>query len=160
MTTTINTKSIRLKILKPVYSNIVIKEEELPDYLCKSKRISSSNDVFQMFRSLVHTPRECFICLHLDNKNKILCVDYVSQGSLTASIVHPREVFTSAILSAAASLVFVHQHPSGDPEPSREDLDITNRLKQAGELLGIRTMDFIIIGDERYVSLADRGLIG
>ena len=160
MTTTITTRSIRLKILKPVYSNLIIKEEELPEYLCRTKRISSANDVFQMFKSLVNTPRECFIALHLDNKNKILCVDYVSQGSLTASIVHPREVFTSAILSAAASLVFVHQHPSGDPEPSREDLDITTRLRQAGELLGIRTMDFIIIGDERYVSLADRGLIG
>ena len=161
MTTTITTtKSIRLKILKPVYSNLIIKEEELPEYLCRSKRISSSNDVFQMFRSLVHTPRECFICLHLDNKNKILCVDYVSQGSLTASIVHPREVFTSAILSAAASLVFIHQHPSGCPEASGEDLSICTRLKQAGELLGIRICDFIIIGDEKYVSLADRGFIG
>lgn len=144
MTTTINTRSIRLKILKPVYSNLIIKEEELPEYLCKSKRISSSNDVFQMFRSLVNTPRECFICLHLDNKNKILCVDYVSQGSLTASIVHPREVFTSAILSAAASLVFIHQHPSGCPEASGEDLSICTRLKQAGELLGIKTLDFIM----------------
>ena len=100
MTTTNNTKSIRLKILKPVYSNLILKEEDMSEYLCKSKRISSSNDVFQMFRSLVNTPRECFICLHLDNKNKILCVDYVSQGSLVASIVSPREVFTSAILSA------------------------------------------------------------
>jgi DNA repair protein RadC len=160
MTTTITTtKSIRLKILKPIYSNLIIKEEELPEYLCRSKRISSSNDVFQMFRSLVNTPRECFIALHLDNKNKILCVDYVSQGSLTASIVHPREVFTSAILSAAASLVYVHQHPSGCPEASAEDLSICTRLKQAGELLGIRTHDFIIIGDDRHVSLADRGFL-
>jgi DNA repair protein RadC len=152
-------KSIRFKIIKPVYSTLIISEEELPEYLCRTRRFNCANDVFQMFRSLVDTPRESFICLHLDNKNKILCIDNVSTGSLTASIVHPREVFTSAILSAAAGLIFVHAHPSGDPEPSREDLDITTRLKQCSELLGIRVLDHIIIGENRYVSLADRGLI-
>lgn len=153
-------KRIRFKIIKPVYSTLIIAEEELPEYLCRSHRFSCANDVFQIFRSMVHTPRESFICLHLDNKNKILCVDYVSTGSLTASIVHPREVFTSAILSAAASLILVHAHPSGDPEPSREDLDITSRLRQGAELLGIRILDHVIIGENRYVSLADRGLLG
>lgn len=154
-----NLKTMRFKIIKPVYEKLTIHEEDLPSYLVKNKRISTASDVFQMFSSLVNSPRECFIALHLDNKNKILCVDIISQGSLTASIVHPREVFTSAILSAAAALVFVHAHPSGDPEASREDLDITTRLKQCGELLGIRILDHIIVGDGRYVSLADRGLL-
>lgn len=152
-------KSMRLRLIKPVYEKLIIREEDLPDYLVKSKRISTASDVFQMFSSLVNTPRECFICLHLDNKNKIICVDICSVGSLTASIVHPREIFIPVLLSGAAALVFVHQHPSGDPEPSREDLDITTRLKQGSELLGIRILDHIIIGDGRYVSLADRGLL-
>jgi DNA repair protein RadC len=154
-----NLKTMRLKIIKPVFEKLVICEEDLPDYLVKNKRMSTASDVFQMFKSLVNTPRETFICLHLNNKNVIQCVDVCSVGSLTASIVHPREIFIPALLSGAAALCFIHQHPSGDPEPSREDLDITTRLKQCGELLGIRVLDHIIIGQERYVSLADRGLL-
>ena len=112
-----------------------------------------------MFKHLVNSPREVFLCLHVDSKNKIVCIDTVSQGSLNASIVHPRELFSSAILSAAAGLCFIHQHPSGDPEPSREDIELTKRLKEGAELLGIRILDHVIIGDGRYVSLADKGLI-
>ena len=84
----------------------------------------------------------------------------ISEGSLTASIVHPREVFVPVVRESAAAVLFVHNHPSGDPEPSREDLDITTRLRQAGELMGVRVLDHIIIGSNRYVSLADRGLLG
>lgn len=153
-----NLKTMRIKIIKPVYETLTIRED-LPDYLLNRRIFSTASDVFQIFRSLVNTPRETFICLHLDNKNKILCVDFVSQGSLTASIVHPREVFIPVLLSGAAAILFVHQHPSGDPEPSREDLDITTRLKQCGELLGVRVLDFLIVGQDRYVSLADRGLL-
>ena len=153
-----NLKTMRLKIIKPHYETLTIRED-LPDYFVNNRTFSTASDVFKMFKSLVNCPRETFICLHLDNKNKILCLDFVSQGSLTASIVHPREVFIPVLLSGAAAIVFVHQHPSGDPEPSREDLDITTRLKQCGELLGVRVLDFLIIGEDRYVSLADRGLL-
>ncbi|HEX3037260.1 MAG TPA: JAB domain-containing protein [Thermodesulfobacteriota bacterium] len=153
-----NLKTIRLKIIKPVYETLTIREE-LPDYLAKNKKITSSADVFQMFRSLVNIPRETFIALHLSNKNTIICVDVCSIGSLSASICHPRDIYIPALLSGAASTVFVHQHPSGCPEPSREDQEIATRLKEVGELIGIRTLDFIVIGDGSYVSFTDRGLL-
>lgn len=153
-----NLKTIRLKIIKPIFETLII-HEELPDYLAKNKKVTCSADVFQLFRSLVNIPRETFIALHLDSKNKIQCVDIVSQGSLSASIVHPSSVFSSILLSGAAAVVFVHQHPSGCSEPSREDREIATRLKQVGELLGTRTLDFIVIGDGQYVSFADRGIL-
>lgn len=155
-----NLKTMRLKIIKPVFEKLVIREEDLPDYLVKSKRISTASDVFHMFKSLVNTPRETFIAIHLNQKNVIQCVDFCSIGSLTSALCHPRDIFIPALLSGAAALVFLHAHPSsGDPEPSREDLDICSRLKQVGELTGIKVLDFLIIGQDRYVSLADRGLL-
>ncbi len=84
----------------------------------------------------------------------------VSEGSLNASIVHPREVFQPVIRESAAAVLFVHNHPSGDPSPSREDLELTERLREAGNLMGVRVLDHIIVGCGRYVSLADRGLLG
>jgi DNA repair protein RadC len=156
--TTDKPKSFRLKVLTPTYTTMTI-SEELPDYLRKTRRVTSSRDVYQMFQHLMSNPREVFLCLHLNSKNTIVCVDPVSQGSLNASIVHPREVFSSALLSAAAALVFIHQHPSGDPEPSREDIELTTRLQDGAKLLGIRVLDHIIIGEDRYISFADRGLL-
>jgi DNA repair protein RadC len=133
--------------------------EDLPEYLRKTRRVTSSREVYQMFKHLMTNPREVFLCLHLDSKNKIVCVDHVSQGSLNASIVHPRELFSSAILSASAALILIHQHPSGDPEPSREDIELTERLVEGAKLLGIRILDHIIIGEDRYISFADRGIL-
>lgn len=153
-----NRRTMRIKIIKPVYETLTI-HEDLPEYLIKNRRIQSASDVFQMFQSLVNVPRETFVALHLDNKHKILCADFCSVGSLTASIVHPREIFIPILLSGAAAAVYVHQHPSGCPEPSREDKDICTRLQQVGELCGIRTLDFITIGDGCYVSMADRGVL-
>ena len=108
------------------------------------------------FQLLKH---EEFIALLLDSKNRLLREVGISEGSLTASIVHPREVFAPVVREAAAAVLFVHNHPSGDPAPSREDLEITRRLKEAGDLMGVRVLDHIIIGSEGYVSLADRGLL-
>ena len=156
--TTDKPKCFRLKVIKPVWETLSI-NEPLPDYLRTNRRIKTSNDLYHLFRYLVNETKEHFLCLHLDSKNKILCVDQVSVGSLNASIVHPRDCLKSAILSSAAAIAFVHNHPSGDPEPSREDLELTTRLKQAGDLLGLRVLDHIIIGEDRYVSLADQGLI-
>jgi DNA repair protein RadC len=133
--------------------------EDLPEYLRKTRRVTSSREVYLMFKHLMTNPREVFLCLHLDSKNKIVCVDHVSQGSLNASIVHPRELFSSAILSASAALILIHQHPSGDPEPSREDIELTTRLQDGAKLLGIRILDHIIIGEDRYISFADRGIM-
>lgn len=88
-----------------------------------------------------------------------LHIDVVSIGSLNQSIVHPRSVFMTACLSSSASLVCVHNHPSGDPTPSSEDIAITRRLKEAGELMGIKVLDHVIIGDGEYVSFVERGLL-
>ena len=85
--------------------------------------------------------------------------DLISEGILTASLVHPREVFAPAIREAASALLLVHNHPSGDPEPSPEDLEITRRLVAAGELVGIRVVDHVVIGEGCYVSFLERGLI-
>jgi DNA repair protein RadC len=100
-----------------------------------------------------------FLALHLDGKNRIVCLDQVSVGSLNQSIVHPREVFKSACLSNAAALLLIHQHPTGDATPSQEDIAITRRLKEAGELMGIRVLDHIIVGDGEYLSFVERGLL-
>ena len=150
-------KTIRLKCLRPVYERQVIREKA-PAYL-NTQRFTHSRDIFELMRDLQLEAKEHFLSLHLDNKNRLLCLDRVSVGSLSASIVHPREVFKSALLSSAAAIILVHNHPSGDTDPSREDLEITKRLKEAGELLGIRVMDHIIVGDDAYMSFADRGLL-
>jgi len=100
--------------------------------------------------------REHFVVLVLDGKNRCLGFNVVSVGSLTAALVHPREVFKPAILSNAAAVILIHHHPSGDPEPSAEDRALTARLRQAGELLGIRVLDHVVIGDGSYASLAER----
>lgn len=146
----------RLRSIQATFKTEIVREDA-PEWLTKS--VSSANAIFEMFKDLSREAKEHFISLHLDNKNKILCIDRVSVGSLTASVVHPREVFKTALLSSAAGVVFIHNHPSGDPEPSREDLDITTRLKQCGELLGIRILDHVIIGENRYCSFSDRGYL-
>lgn len=151
-------RTMRLKIIKPVYETLTI-HEDLPEYLVKNRRIQSASDVFQMFQSLVNVPRETFVALHLNQKNAIIAVDFCSIGSISASICHPRDIFIPILLSGASAVVYVHQHPSGCPEPSLEDKSICTRLQQVGELCGVRTLDFIVIGDGRYVSLADRGML-
>lgn len=100
--------------------------------------------------------RETFYALLLDGKHHLKRREVVSVGSLTSSLVHPREVFRTAVAGGAAALVCAHNHPSGDPEPSAEDLEVTRRLVQAGRLLGIALLDHVIVGDGRYVSLRER----
>ena len=96
----------------------------------------------------------CFCC---DIKNNVKSIEMVSKGSLNTSIVHPREVLKAAILSNAASIILVHNHPSGDPEPSSEDFAITGRMKKACDILGINLLDHIIIGNNNYYSFKDKG---
>ena len=100
--------------------------------------------------------QETFWSLLLDGKQRLQRVVVVSAGTLTASLVHPREVYRAAIRSAAAALIVAHNHPSGDPEPSAEDLGVTERLRAAGEVLGIPLQDHVILGDARFVSLRER----
>jgi DNA repair protein RadC len=153
------TRSLRFKVIRPVSETLVV-NEVAADYVGRKARVTTSGDVFSLFSFLVNESKEHFLALHLDSKNHIFCIDHVSAGSLKASIVHPRELYKSALLSSAAVVILMHNHPSNDPTPSREDLELTGRLREAGELLGVRVLDHVIIGSGCYVSLADRGLIG
>lgn len=151
------TKTLRMRVMRPVYSREIIRED-MPVYL-ETKRYTSPQQVFEMFRDLVFETKEHFLCIHLDGKNRIVCLDRVSVGSLNQSIVNVREVMKSALLSSAAAILLVHNHPSGDPNPSNEDIAITRRLKESGELICIPVLDHIIIGDGQYVSFVERGLL-
>jgi len=102
--------------------------------------------------------KEYFLALLLDTRNRLIKVSEISVGSLDASIVHPREVFKEAISASAASVIFTHNHPSGDPEASEDDIKLTKQLAQAGEIVGIDVLDHIIVCDKKYVSLKREGL--
>lgn len=110
-------------------------------------------------RRLKSEKREHFVVLLLNARHEVEAIETISIGSLNASIVHPREVFLPAVKASAASLVLVHNHPSGDPEPSEEDLTITRRLVEAGELLGIGVLDHVIIAARGVVSFRSRQLL-
>ncbi len=150
-------RTIKLKQIKAVYETLTIKEE-VNQHLQPFTRYTSPEQVFNTFGFLRHETKEYFFALHLDGKNRICCIDEVSIGSLNQSIVHPREVFKTALLSSASAIILIHNHPTGDPTPSREDIEITKRLKEAGDLLGVRLLDHIIIGDT-FMSFSNKGLL-
>jgi DNA repair protein RadC len=126
--------------------------------LSSGTRVSSSADLFKHFHPMLRDLKhEIFKVVLLDAKNTVVKETTVSEGSLTLSVVHPREVFAFAVRESAAGVIFLHNHPSGDPAPSPEDRQLTERLVGAGRLLGIRVVDHLIIGDGRYVSFADQG---
>lgn len=106
---------------------------------------------------LRYLKKEHFVCLFLNTKNHIIARETLSVGTLNASLVHPREVFRAAIKCSSASLICVHNHPSGDPMPSSEDIALTKRLMEAGELVGIEVLDHLVIGDGRFISLKEQG---
>jgi DNA repair protein RadC len=124
-----------------------------------SPAIRGPEDVLAQVRDLPGARKEHFVILILNARHELQCRETVSIGSLNASIVHPREVFQPAILHSAASVVLVHNHPSGDPEPSEEDLSITKRLVQVGELVGIGVLDHVIVASGGVVSLRSRQLL-
>ena len=103
--------------------------------------------------------REHFAVILLNVKNHILSMPVISVGSLTASVAHPREVFKAAIQQTAASIILVHNHPSGDPTPSEEDIEVTSRMVQVGEVIDIPVLDHIIIGGDNFVSIKEKGLM-
>lgn len=150
------TRTFRLRCLRPVFSREVVREN-LPAYIT-TDRFTAPKQIYEIFINLQYESKEHFLSLHLDGKNRIICFDRVSVGSLNQSIVHPREVFKGAILSSAAALILVHNHPSGDPAPSAEDRAITKRLVEVGDLVGIRILDHIIIGNG-YLSFVESGLL-
>ena len=148
---------VRLRVIRPVFEELAINDES--EKYFNGKSITNSSDIYQLFSYLSRESKEHFISIHLDTKNRIICVDTISVGSLTSSIVHPREVFKSVLLSSAASIAIVHNHPSGTTEPSKDDINITKRLKEAGDFLGIPVIDHIIIGNGCYISLIEKGYL-
>ena len=150
-------RRVRLRSLRVTFSRELVRED-LADYI-SSTRFTSARQVFELFADLRDEPKEHFIALHLDGKNRIVCFDRVSVGSLNQSIVHPREVFRGALLVASAAIILLHNHPSGDPSPSQEDRAITKRLCEVGDIIGIRVLDHVIVGDGSYMSFAEQGLM-
>ena len=120
-------KKIQLRQIKAIYETITV-NENITSYLKTGQRYTAPQQVYETFSFLMQETKELFICLHHDGKNKIICCDLVSVGSLNQSIVHPRSVFQTALLSNAAAILLIHNHPTGDPLPSREDIEITRRL--------------------------------
>jgi DNA repair protein RadC len=118
-----------------------------------------SGDIYRLFKGLAEMTVETFLVVHLDGKNRMVGMTTCSIGSMTASLVHPRDIFRPAIANMTAGLIFIHNHPSGDPAPSDEDIQITKRLCEVGKIVGIRCLDHIVIGSGRYFSFADQGLI-
>lgn len=122
--------------------------------------INSPADVSSlMMEEMRYYDREYFYGLYLDRKGGLLLKEIVSIGSLSSTVVHAREVFKTAVKCSAASIILVHNHPSGDPSPSKEDIDITRRLVQSGNIIGIEVIDHLIIGQKNYCSLKEKGLI-
>ena len=144
----------------PIYKIALVREAALtvrqPPQFC-----SSTQAVHVIRTYLAETDREHLLALTVDTKNRLIGINAVSVGSLSSSLGHPREVFKAAILQNAAGILLAHNHPSGDPTPSPDDRALTDRIKQAAELLGIRLLDHIIVGDgtERFFSFLDEGLL-
>lgn len=121
--------------------------------------IRGPENVFELTHDIRKSNREHFLGFYLNSRSQVLRREIISIGSLNASIVHPREVFVPAIAVSAASLVLAHNHPSGDPTPSEEDLAITRRIQEAGQLLGIELLDHVVVSRDSYASFKERRLL-
>ncbi len=121
--------------------------------------IREPQDAYTLTKDLQAAKKEHFVVLYLDARNKVLKKETISIGTLTASLVHPREVFQPAVGLSAASVILVHNHPSGHTEPSQDDLALTRRLIEAGKLMGIEVLDHLIVGHKKFLSLREAGLL-
>ncbi|MBT9166941.1 MAG: hypothetical protein DDT19_00265 [Syntrophomonadaceae bacterium] len=132
------------------------------DVLVNNERIQACQDVFDndlVKKELRHADREKMLCLHLNGKHQIISYEIVSIGTLSSSLAHPREIFKAAILANAYAILLVHNHPSGDPNPSQEDTKVTERIKNCGEILGINLVDHVIVTAGGYYSFREHGLL-
>ena len=144
------------RYLIPAYKVSLVRDGSIK--MDNRPQMRNASDFYAVLKDwFLDRDRESFVVVMLNAKNKIIGINEVSTGSLSSSIVHPREVFKPLILHNAAAVVLAHNHPSGDPKPSQEDIFITRRLRDAGDLLGIKVLDHIIVGDEQYTSFADNG---
>lgn len=135
----------------------MVKESSL---LYKDRNVRSPQDGYKLFKQFLgELDREYFVVMCLDVKNQPTAINVCHIGSLNASIVHPREVMKTAIMSNSASIIVAHNHPSGKPEPSLEDIEVTKRLAEAGSIIGIELMDHLIIGEDTFISLKEKGYL-
>lgn len=136
----------------------LVKEKSLT---YSSKQINCPRDASDIAAEfLAGADREHFVIFCLDTKNNLNAINTVSVGTLNSSLVHPREVYKPAILANSNAIILIHTHPSGDPTPSREDIEVTKRLVEAGNILGIEVVDHLVIGDDgRYASFKERGIL-
>ncbi|WP_321166101.1 JAB domain-containing protein [Bacillus sp. FJAT-28004] len=149
-------KSTKMKRLN-VVSLKLVKESTLS---YRTNVIRNPKDAFEIAKEFIgDEDREHCILICLDTKNKINCIQTIGIGSLNSAIVHPREVFKIAILSSSASVIFAHNHPSSDCTPSQQDREITERIKKAGEIIGIELIDSIIVSEENYYSMKEHCLM-
>ena len=121
----------------------------------QGKKIQSEKDVYRLLKEIESFSKEHFIGLYLDSSNKVIAIDTITIGTLNASLIHPRELFRPAILHNSAAVVNAHNHPSGSCEPSDEDIKITEELVSAGDVLGIKLLDHVIIAKDGYKSIID-----
>ena len=139
----------------------MVKETKV-EYKKFEKKIMAPKPVYELFTNQLHLdeePDEVFYMLTLNTKNTITGIFEVSRGTLNASIVHPRDVFKRALLANAHTIFLVHNHPSGDVTPSNEDINVTNKLMEIGNLIGIKVLDHMIIGDGKFLSFREENLI-
>jgi DNA repair protein RadC len=137
---------------------LVIKYQQTVCSIDLGRTVSTPQDLVGVLRALLQDECvEVFLLVCLSTKRKMLCVHEVSRGSLDSTVVHPREVFKAASLASAAAIVLAHNHPSGDPTPSTDDIRLTTRLVSAGEIMGIEVIDHIIIGHDSYFSFLEAG---
>jgi len=121
--------------------------------------VKTPESVAELVSDLKSKDREHLLCIHLNTRNAVVGIETVSIGSLNANIVHPREVFKAAILNNAASVILVHNHPSGDTSASEEDIEITKRIVEAGKIVGIEVLDHLIVTSSGHSSLKEQGVI-
>ncbi len=126
----------------------------------KRPKISGMDDVVNAVKPMIaDANKEFFLALYLNTKNGIIKQEVISVGSLNANIVHPREVFRTVCMVSASSIIVAHNHPSGDPTPSREDIEITKKLAEAGKMMGIELLDHVIIGHDRNYGFKESGML-
>ncbi len=147
--------------IQVVFEKVVLVKEKAGRYELP-RQIGSPEDAYKAVTTITNVQEEAqevFGIFILNTKHKIVAVHEISRGILNSTLVHTREVFKQAVLHNAAAIICFHNHPSGNPEPSRDDVNITKRLVEAGKIMGIEILDHIIVGDDRYVSLKERGVM-
>jgi DNA repair protein RadC len=153
-------KAAQLSACFEIARRMIHEDKESEKLKLESKGITTASDTVRLIRSrILNYAREQFFVITCDVRNRVIDIEQISQGSLSASIVHPRETFESAIRKHAAQIIVAHNHPSGDPNPSDEDISVTRRLSEAGKILSIPLMDHIIVTRNEYYSFMESGLL-